>query len=53
MQTVAYKVKDLPEMKIAYFSDLHLEVESCTPPTLEADVVVLADDIDISDCGMY
>jgi predicted phosphodiesterase len=52
MQTVAYKGKALPEMKIAYFSDLHLEFESWTPPTLEADVVVLAGDIDIGDRGM-
>src|SRR4051812_27890809 len=39
-------------MRIALFSDLHLEIAPFTPPQVDADVVVLAGDIDNGTRGL-
>ncbi len=38
-------------MKLALYSDLHLEFQDWTPPPLQADVIVLAGDIHIGDAA--
>lgn len=40
-------------MKLLILSDLHLEFEPLTPPTVEADVVVLPGDIWLKDNGIH
>jgi predicted phosphodiesterase len=39
-------------LKVALYSDLHLEFQSWIPPNVDADIIVLAGDIAISDAGM-
>ena len=39
-------------MKVAYYSDLHLEMQSWTPPNTDADVIALVGDIHIGDKGI-
>tara|TARA_B100002049_G_scaffold165549_1_gene124262 strand:- start:22347 stop:23120 length:774 start_codon:yes stop_codon:yes gene_type:complete len=39
-------------MKVAYYSDLHLEMQSWTPPKTDADVIALVGDIHIGDKGI-
>ncbi len=39
-------------MKITYFSDLHLEFADWTPPHIDADVVILAGDINLGAKGV-